>query len=143
MIMPLSIFILKDGLAKVFVSETLSFLVRNNKGKGFNFLDHLILYTAYADDTTIFLENKESIQELLETFALLSSFSGLKPAISKYEICELQVCGMQSVDLTSDAIKTIGIYFCYNMNLRIKKLLSSYYQYSWHFKTMEDEKSFC
>ena len=61
MVMPLSIFILKDGLAKVFASEILSFLVRNNKDKGFNFLDHLILYTAYADDTTIFLENKESI----------------------------------------------------------------------------------
>ena len=63
--------------------EVLSFLVRNNKDiKGLNMSDHLFLYTAYADDTTFFLENKESIEELVKTFTLFSSFSGLKPNIS-------------------------------------------------------------
>ena len=39
--------------------QVLSFLVRNNKDiKGLNIFDHLFLYTAYADDTTFFLENK-------------------------------------------------------------------------------------
>ena len=43
--------------------EVLSFLVRNNKDiKGFNIFDHLVLYTAYAEDTTFFLENKESLR---------------------------------------------------------------------------------
>ena len=52
-------------------------------------------------------------------------FSGLKPIISKCEICglgplkgvEMEVCGMQSVDLTRDAIKILGVYFSYNINL--------------------------
>ena len=45
--------------------EVLSFLVRSNKDiKGLSILDHLFLYTAYADDTTFFLENKESIVDL-------------------------------------------------------------------------------
>ena len=93
--------------------EVLSFLVRNNKDiKGLNMFYHLFFYTAYADDTTFFLENKESIEELVKTFTLFSSFSALKPNISKCEICglgplkvvEMAVCGMKSVDLTRDAI---------------------------------------
>ena len=64
--------------------ELLTILVRNNKDiKGLNIFDHLFLYTAYSDDTTFFLENKESIEELVKTFTLFSSFLGLKPNISK------------------------------------------------------------
>ena len=94
--------------------EALSFLVRNNKDmKGLIIFDRLFLYTAYADDTTFFLDNKESIEELVKIFTLFSSFLGLKPSISKCEICglgpvkgvEIAVCGMESVDLTRDAIK--------------------------------------
>ena len=101
-------------------------MVRNNKDiKGLNIFDHLFLCTAYADDTTIYLENKESIEELVKTFTFFSSFSSLKPNISKCEICELgllkgvemAVCGIQSVDLTRDAIKILSIYFSYNINL--------------------------
>ena len=70
-------------------------------------------------------ENKESIEELVKTFTLFSSFSGLKHNISKCEICgigqlkgvKMAICGMQSVDLARDAIKILGIYFSYNINL--------------------------
>ena len=72
-----------------------------------------------------FLKNKESIEELVKTFTLFSPFSGLKSNISKYEICgvgplkgvKMAVCGMKSVYLTRDAIKILGIYFSYNINL--------------------------
>ena len=54
---------------------------------------------------------------------------GLKPSISKCEICglgplkevEMAVYGMQSVDLTRDAMKILGIYFSYNINLMNQK----------------------
>ena len=106
--------------------EVLSFLVRN---KGLNIFDHLFLYTVYADDTTFFLENKKSVEELVKTFTLISSFSGLKPNISKCEICgsvslkgvEMAVCRMQLVDLIRDAIKILGVYFLYNINLMNRK----------------------
>ena len=91
--------------------------------------DHLFLYTAYADDTTFFLENNESIEELVKIFTLFPFFSGLKPIFSKCEICglgplkgvEMAVCGMQTVDLTKDAIKILGICFSYNINLMNQK----------------------
>ena len=76
-----------------------------------------------------FLETKESMEELVKTLTFFSSFSGLKPNISKCEICglgplkgvEMAVCGMQTVDLTKDAIEILGIYFSYNMNLMNQK----------------------
>ena len=105
-------------------------MVRNNKDiKGLNIFDHLFLHTAYADDTTFFLGNKDSIGELVKTFTLFSFFSGLKPNFSKCEICglgplkgvEMTVCGMQTVYLTKDAIKILGIYFSYNIDLMNQK----------------------
>ena len=106
-------------------------MVRNNKDiKGLNIFDDLFLYTANADDKTFFLESKESIEELVKSFTSFSSFSGLKPNFSKCEICglgplkgvEIAVCGMQTVDLTKDAIKILGIYFSYNINLMNQKI---------------------
>ena len=60
-----------------------------------------------------FLENKESIEKLVKAFTLFSSFSGLKPSISKCKICglgplkgvEMAVCGMQTADLTKDVTR--------------------------------------
>ena len=54
---------------------------------------------------------------------------GLKPNISEREICglgtlkgvEMAVCSMQTVDLTKDVIKLLGIYFSYNINLTNQK----------------------
>ena len=76
-----------------------------------------------------FLENKESIEELVKTFTLFYSFSSLKPNNSKCEICGLgplkgvhvAVCGMQSFDLTRDAIKILGIYSSHSINLMNQK----------------------
>ena len=100
-----------------------------------------------------FLENKESKEELVKhlPFTLFFIFLGLKTYISNCEICglgslkgvDMAAWSMQSVDLTRDAIKILGIYFSYNFEPNeSKKLLSSYYQCSCRFKTMEDEKYF-
>ena len=52
----------------IFAIEVLSFLVRNNKDiKGLNIFDHLLICTVYRDDT-LFLENKESIEELVKHY---------------------------------------------------------------------------
>ena len=36
------------------------------------------LYTAYADDTTFFLNDEKSVIELMKTFDILLAFSGLR-----------------------------------------------------------------
>ena len=65
----------------------------------------------------LFLENKESLEKLVEVLLYFLPFLGLKSNISKCEICGLgllkgvgmTVCVMQSVDLTRNAIKILRI----------------------------------
>ena len=66
---------------------------------------------------------------IVKKFTLFSRFPGLKPNISKCEISvlgplkrvEMAVFGIQLVDLTTDAIKILDIYFSYNINLMNQK----------------------
>ena len=89
-------------------------------------LGNTFLYTAYANDTTFFLKNLGSIKEFLNTISLFSSFSGLKPNLSKCEVAgigllkgvKVTVCGIKCIDLTKDAIKILGVFF------RITKILN-------------------
>ena len=61
-------------------------ITENKKIKGVNIFNHTFLYTAYADDTTFFLKDKESLIEVMKVFHIFSSFSGLKPNKSKCEV---------------------------------------------------------
>ena len=51
--------------------------------EGFEIFQKKFIYTAYADDTTFFLKNTESVINLLEIFNHFSQFFGLKPNKSK------------------------------------------------------------
>ena len=63
----------------ILVLEIAFILIGNNKNvKGLNIFKNSFLYTAYADDTTFFLEDKESVTEVMNTFDKFSLFSGLK-----------------------------------------------------------------
>ena len=103
--------------------EVLFILIKNNEDiKGISIFDHCFLYTAYADDTTFFLKNTESISQLVKTFQFFTKFSGLKPNFKKCEIAgigvlksvDVAVCGMKCIDLAKETIKIIGIHFSYN-----------------------------
>ena len=110
--------------------EILFILIKRNKDiNGINIFDHCFLYTAYADDTTFFLKNTESIFQLVKTFQFFTKFSGLKPNFKKCEIAgigvlksvEVAVCGMKCIDLTKETIKIIGIHFSYDKVLEKEK----------------------
>ena len=110
--------------------EILFILIKsNNDIQGLEIFNHIFLYSAYADDTTFFLKNNESIRELINVFNILFSFSGLKPNLSKCETAGIgllkgvnrAVCGMKSVDLVNDSIKILGSHFSYNQNIKNEK----------------------
>ena len=110
--------------------EILFILIKsNNDIQGLEIFNHIFLYSAYADDTTFFLKNNESIRELINVFNIYSSFSGLKPNLSKCETAGIgllkgvnrAVCGMKSVDLVNDSIKILGTHFSYNQNIKNEK----------------------
>ena len=103
--------------------EVLFALIKNKVDiKGIVLYDRTFLFTADADDSTFFFEDISSVKILVETFKEFSCFSGLKPNITKCEIAGLgplkgvleAVCGLETVDLTNDAIKIPGIHFSYH-----------------------------
>ena len=91
-----------------------------------------ILYIAYTDDPPPLppLENKESAEELVNTFTLFSSFLSLIFLIflnvisvgwAHLKWVKVAACSMQLVGLTRTAMKILGIYFSYKMNLMHQK----------------------
>ena len=64
-------------------------------------------------------------KELMKTFGIFSTFSGLKPNKNKCEIAglgalkgaKLALCGMEYIDLMFNAIKTLGVYYSYDKTL--------------------------
>ena len=95
------------------------FITENKNVRGLNIFEKTFLYTAYADDTTFFLQDKKSVIELLKTFNKFSKFSGLKPNKNKCEIAgigglkgvNVALCGMECIDLTTNAIKILGVLY--------------------------------
>ena len=62
------------------------FIIQNENINGLNIFENTFLYTAYADDTTFFLKDEKSLIELMKTFDIFPTYSGLKPNKSKCEI---------------------------------------------------------
>ena len=105
------------------------FTKESKKINGLNIFDKTFLYTAYADDPTFILKDKKSVIKLMNIFDTFSKFSGLKPNKCKCEIADLgalkrmQVafCGMRCIDLMSNVVKILGIYYSYNEKLEIQE----------------------
>ena len=53
------------------------FVKNNPKVKGLNMFKHEFLYTAYADDTTFFLKDRNSVIELMNELNIFSNISRL------------------------------------------------------------------
>ena len=68
----------------ILVLEMFFIFVRNNpKVKCLNFFKHEFLYTAYADGTNFYSQNRNSIIKLTNKLNTFSNFSGLKPNKTK------------------------------------------------------------
>ena len=78
------LFILVLEIAFIFIKE-------NKNIKGINIFDNIFLYSAYADDTTFFLSDEDSVIEVMNAFDKLSLLSGLKPNEAKCEIAGIGV----------------------------------------------------
>ena len=95
---------------------------------------HEFFYTAYADDTTFFLKDRNSIIELMNELNIFSNISGLKPNKTKCEIAAIGVlngvqvalCGMKCANLNNETVKILGVHFSYNKNLEQDKYFSKH-----------------
>jgi hypothetical protein len=97
--------------------EVLFIMIKSNaRIKPLEMCSSTFLYSAYADDATFFLKDADSVKALFETMKVFSSFSDLKPNLSKCEIA-----GIGVLDLTQASIKILGLHFSYNNALRDEK----------------------
>ena len=99
--------------------------MQNENINGLNIFESICLYTVYADHTTFFLKDEKPVIELMKTFDIFSTFSGLKPNKSKWEIAglgalkgiKLALSGIEFIDLMFNAIKILGVDYSYDKNL--------------------------
>ena len=77
-------------------------IIKETSNKGFGIFQKKFVYTAYADDTTFFLKNTESVINLLEIFKHFSQFSSLKPNKSKCKIAGIGILKGVKVALCSE-----------------------------------------
>ena len=98
----------------------------NNDIQGTEIFNHEFLYTAYADDTTFFVKDLNSVKVILSSLDQSYTFSGLRPNLSKCEIAGIGVlkdanvalCGLKSVNLTKESIKILCVHLSYNEKLQ-------------------------
>jgi len=108
----------------VIVLEIFFIMVRgNNNIKGLNVCNFEFKLTAFADDTTFFCADHNSVKLITEVFKEFPRYSGLAANTDKCEICGIigvkrgeyiALCGMKCVDLTTDSIRILGVHFSYN-----------------------------
>ena len=88
-------------------------MVRSNPNTdGIKILDFLYNLTSYIDDTTFFLKNEKSAQQVFATFLVFSKYSGLNINRPKCEFAGIGVKrgvqtalpGVNNIDLKSAAI---------------------------------------
>ena len=100
--------------------EIMFILIKATKRvKGINIFEHTYLYSVYTEDTSFFLRHKRSIKILINTFAIFSKYSGLKPNHEKCKIAgigmlksvKVAVCGMKCIYLCNDTINITEIHF--------------------------------
>ena len=91
----------------------------------------MFLLSAYADDTTFFLSDLDSVKAVFDTFDEFSKFSGMKINQSKCELAGIGVknsvltalTGVKNVFLLNSCIRVLGVNFTYNTKLFAEKTM--------------------
>ena len=107
----------------IIVMEVFFIMIRQNSNiKGLNIFNSIFLLTSYANDTTFFVEDLNSADEIFKTFSVFAKFSGLNINKKKCEIAGIgakrgvhaALSGVKNINLNEQAIKILGVHFSYN-----------------------------
>lgn len=79
------------------VTELLAILIRNSNLQGLKIMDQNIIISQLADDTTLFLKNKDQIPLAIQTVETFSKASGLKLNLEKCELMSIHNCSQSSI----------------------------------------------
>ena len=84
--------------------------------------------TAFADDSTFFLNDLLLVKNLIDIFKVYSLFWRLKANFSKCKIAGLgslkrvlqEVWDLKAINLTTDTIKIFDLHFSYDVTLKVQ-----------------------
>uniref|UniRef100_A0A8C6K9W5 Reverse transcriptase domain-containing protein n=1 Tax=Nothobranchius furzeri TaxID=105023 RepID=A0A8C6K9W5_NOTFU len=96
----------------IVATELLAITVINSNIKGLDINNHKLIISQLADDTTVFLKNKEQIPLALDTIKIFSDASGLRLNLDKCELMSIHNCSHSSLyDIpVKNEIKYLGIW---------------------------------
>ena len=115
------------GILFVLCAEILAQATRkNNNIKGIQIYNKEYKISQYADDTTAFVPDATSAENLFETLRIFRGVSGLELNKSKTEGMWLGSCRYNTstpfgIAWPSEPIYALGIYFTYNEHISFKK----------------------
>lgn len=110
----------------IIVVEVFFVMVRSNVNiKKLHILNFDFLLTAYADDTTFFVADIDSVKIIFNTFDSFSIYSGMKINQAKCELAGIGVKrsvftalrGVKNIRLVDVAIRVLGVHFSYDSKL--------------------------
>ena len=108
-------------------AEILSIIIRNNQSiKGLVIKEKEIKISQFADDTTVFLEDLDSVKETFRLLDKFSSLSGLRVNSNKCEAMWLGATKKKNIEEKPlglkwpNSIKILGIHFSHDKALREK-----------------------
>ena len=113
--------------------EVLFIQVRDDKSiRGFKIGDLVIKLAAFADDTTFFVKDKQSLNRILRLMANFEVFSSLKANIEKCKVCWLgkskyrgdKPGNCKLISLVTGSIKILGVHFSLDKTLSRDKNFS-------------------
>ena len=115
-----------SALLFILVVEVMAIEIRNNdKVQGIVVGKTIFKICQLADDTTLFLDNVESIIQAVKIFQKFKKFSGLNMNLEKSEVIPIGTLKLKEVILPKcvsklvvnrTAFKTLGIYFSHDIN---------------------------
>ena len=110
----------------ILVLEILFIQIRNDKAvRGFKIGDMEIRLTVFADDSTFFVRDKQSINRILNIMKTFGAFSSLNVSIEKCEVCWIgqsrfrkdRPANCKLTSLVTSSIKILGVHFSYNKEI--------------------------
>ena len=116
-----------SGILFVLCAEILAQAIRNNNNiKGLQMYNKEYKISQYADDTTAFVPDANSAENLFETLRIFHDISGLELNKTKTEGMWLGSCRYSTstpfgIAWPSEPIYALGIYFTYNERISFKK----------------------
>ena len=119
----------------IVVLEIFFVMIRSNSNiHPLRIIDFEFLLTAYADDTTFFVADLNSVHEIFTTFNQFSVYSGMSINMSKCELAGIGVkksvipvlCGVKIVSLCNDSIRVLGVHFTYSQKLFMDRKICAF-----------------